>query len=109
MDSRDTPAEPTRDGECAACQEPVPADRIRVLAQRDELVFAELPCQACGSLSLAILLPARPPADSDTAPASRPVDASDVAAVRDFLAGWSGDLRTLVDPARRPDGSQRSA
>ncbi len=40
---------------CTACGAATRADRIRLLASRDDLVFARVRCDACGSESLAIL------------------------------------------------------
>jgi hypothetical protein len=78
--------------ECAACGQPVPGERIRVLARRDELTFAELPCAGCGSTGLAIFVG---PADTLERP---PIDADDVLEMHTFLASWHGDLRALLGP-----------
>jgi hypothetical protein len=87
---------------CAVCDASVPADGIRVVAHRDDLVFAELRCEACGSVALGMVSSAdvaepAPPGTSD----GPPITAGDVARMRDFLASYRGDVRTLVDP---PDG-----
>lgn len=82
-------------GECAACGRAVPVDAARVLASREDLVFAELPCSACGTTSLSILVG---PASSPVGDAVGPDDVLDMHL---FLAAWSGDLRSLVS---RPAG-----
>ena len=37
---------------CTVCEEHVPAERIRLLARRDDLLFLQVACPACGSTSL---------------------------------------------------------
>jgi hypothetical protein len=99
MDQRDQPDLILGGADCAACGATVPASRIRLLAERDDLVFAELACVVCGSRSRAIVVRAAPTPDPVTArPAdpSRPAVASDdVLDMHEFLAAYDGDLRTL--------------
>ncbi|HEV8488656.1 MAG TPA: hypothetical protein VGQ58_02580 [Candidatus Limnocylindrales bacterium] len=99
MDPRDRPD--VADGaECAACGRPVPAETTRVLAQREDLAFVELGCEACGSVSLAIRLgPGRgvsPTSESWTDGSTASIGADDVLDMHLFLAGYRGDLRGLV-------------
>lgn len=100
MEPRDRPFDVVDGAECAACGMAVPADDVRILAQRDDLAFAELPCPHCGSVSLAILV--GPPGDqlpSETpgsARATDPIGPDDVLDMHLLLAGWDGDLRSLV-------------
>ncbi|MFL5749866.1 MAG: hypothetical protein ACJ767_04515 [Chloroflexota bacterium] len=56
MDPRDrTP--PFENGvDCAVCGRTVPAERIRILASRDDLTFVELTCAACRSESLGMIV-----------------------------------------------------
>ena len=96
--------------ECAVCGRTVPADGIRVLAQRDELVFVELACRSCRSESLGIIvesdLPAVHrygeflPADDDRFREALPIGTDDVRLVRDLLA--RGDLDALVGRRDQP-------
>jgi hypothetical protein len=105
MDPRTRPDE--LDGaDCAVCRRPVPADRIRLLAERDDLVFAELDCPSCGSVGLSIIVlrdGVRHPLDDQTA--APPIDESDVVAVRAFLDDYRGDLRALIDSRRNRSGA----
>jgi hypothetical protein len=116
MDPRDR-LRPLLDGVgCTACGAIVPPDRIRVLAQRDDLAFVELACRACTSTTLGLLLAPDDPAGGavlDVAPrgeqtpleearrtSAGPISARDVRAMREFLEGWHGGLREIV----RDDG-----
>jgi hypothetical protein len=110
MDPRDHPSDLVSDADCAACGRPVPRERVRVLARRDDLAFAELPCEQCGSVSLAIFVgppDAAPASGAAPAPGSPAIGPDDVLDMHLLLAGWTGDLRTLVggpDRARGPAG-----
>jgi hypothetical protein len=104
MEQRDR-QQPFANGvECAVCGRTVPADGIRVLAQRDDLVFVELACGSCRSESLGIIVATDAPAgtgygeflaaDHDRFREALPIGADDVRLVRDLLA--RGDLDALV-------------
>ena len=55
MDPRDQ-LRPLLDGVgCTVCGSLVPAERIRILAHRDDLAFVELACPGCGSTTLGML------------------------------------------------------
>ncbi len=41
---------------CTACGASIPADSVRVLAQREHLTFIELRCAVCGSDTLAMAI-----------------------------------------------------
>jgi hypothetical protein len=120
MDPRDRPVRLADGAVCTACGAPVPTDRIRILARRDDLAFVELACLVCGSVALGLLMPpdapdgeavldvagdmpatARPPGTGTF----RPISDADVQAIRDDLAAWQGDLvgwlDTLDDADRR--------
>jgi hypothetical protein len=104
MDQRDHPDLTLGGAECAACGATVPDAQIRLLAQRDDLVFAELDCALCGSRSLAIVVGAALTVDraeaADTLESRDPeapaVAADDVLDMHEFLAGYDGDLHGLV-------------
>ena len=117
MDPRDQ-LRPLLDGVgCAVCGSLVPAERIRILAYRDDLAFVELACPGCGSTTLGMLqgsddggvvLDVAPfgeltPADEARRAGSGPLTAEDVRAARAFLAGWDGDLLGLLRPPDEPD------
>jgi hypothetical protein len=104
MDPRTRPDDLDGAG-CAVCRRSVPAGRIRLLAERDDLVFAELDCPACGSTGLAIIVFRDGRAEASEGETAPPIDGSDVLAVRSFLADYQGDLRTLVSPHRDRTGT----
>ncbi|MEW5990125.1 MAG: hypothetical protein AB1736_02115 [Chloroflexota bacterium] len=98
---------------CTVCEEHVPAARIRLLARRDDLVFLQLDCPACGSTSLGFVADEAVTPEADHLAAVDPISPDDVLDMHDFLAAWSGDLDGLVRRARvarRPagPGSRRS-
>ncbi len=97
MDPRDRPSDLVDGAECGACGRPVPRRDVRLLASRDDLAFAELPCAACGSVSLAIFVGrdaggAVVPGASGAAA----VGGDDVLDMHLLLEGWTGDLRGLL-------------
>jgi hypothetical protein len=108
MDPRDrTP--PFENGvDCAVCGRNVPAERIRILASRDDLTFVELTCAGCRSESLGMIVvgevdgdPSRAygeflPADDARFREALPIGADDVLAVRELLE--RGDLDAFVGP-----------
>ena len=106
MDPRTRPDD--LDGaDCAVCRRPVPASRIRLLAERDDLVFAELDCPSCGSVGLSIIVLSEGTAQAldDGSPAS-PIDENDVMAVRAFLEDYQGDVHALLgSPRNRTDAA----
>ena len=95
---------------CTACGGPLEADRIRVLAERDDLAFVELPCASCGSAALAVVTGAgsgSPHVDlsgsgelavgaEDGFSPAPPIDEDDVLAMRELLRSHRGDLRSLL-------------
>ena len=97
MEPRERPSDTMDRAECAACGRRVPGERIRVLARRDDLTFAELPCGGCGSTGLAIFMGAAT-TGALTEAADRPtVTSDDVLDMHRFLAAWQGDVRGLLD------------
>ncbi|HEU5203592.1 MAG TPA: hypothetical protein VFU17_04790 [Candidatus Limnocylindrales bacterium] len=117
MDPRDQ-LRPLLDGVgCTVCGSLVPAERIRILAHRDDLAFVELSCPGCGSATLGMLQAAADgsavldvapfgeltPADEARRTGTGPITAQDVKAARAFLAGWDGDLVGLLRHPDEPD------
>jgi predicted RNA-binding Zn-ribbon protein involved in translation (DUF1610 family) len=70
---------------CTACGASVPPDRIRVLAEREDLRVVERGCPACGSTEI------------DLATHAAPINQTDVDEMRTLLAGWRGDIHRLLD------------
>ena len=90
---------------CTVCEERVPADRLELLAWRDELVFLQIDCSACLSTTLGFVVSgAADPADLPEAP---PISSDDVLDMHEFLASWRGDLSGLLASDRgRPEPSR---
>lgn len=97
---------------CASCGRPYRPDRIRILAQREELFFVDLGCEACGTQAVAVVTiqaedGEAPRADAgdielarigreDTGEPSRPaVSADEVLQMHEFLAAFDGDFDRL--------------
>ena len=97
---------------CTVCDQPVPVARVRLLARREDMTFVQIDCGACRSTTLAFLADASvlPAAPAGGAPSSTsPVTSDDVIDMHRFLAGWQGDVRSLVAEAGRDaPRSQRS-
>lgn len=107
---------------CTVCGRPIDPARIRILAQRDDLTFVELPCRACGVVALGMVTFVDEPSPSPrrrlrygeftAADEARfadrpPISADDVLAVHELLSSWRGDLRSLLgdDSSRTADRS----
>jgi hypothetical protein len=114
MDPRYHPTDVLDGADCAACGRSVPAARVRLLASRQELAFAEVPCESCGTVSLAIFIgssvpswvsPERVSADTTGVRTPPPIDTDDLLDMHRFLARWTGDLRSLLGGG----GSDRAA
>jgi hypothetical protein len=117
MDRQDRLRALLRGTSCTVCGDPLGAERIRILAEREELAFVELPCPACGATTLGMVT-LRPdgdafldvsgygefgPADEARFGGARPLAADDVLDMHTFLAGYRGSLSELLED-RRPDG-----
>jgi hypothetical protein len=92
---------------CSVCDERVPADQVKLLAWRDDLVFLQLDCGACLSTTLGFVLGGR--ADGPvTAPSANPISSDDVLDMHQLLATWRGDLAGLLtqDARSRADSSR---
>jgi hypothetical protein len=113
---------------CSVCGASIDPDHVRVLAQREDLAFVELPCSTCASASIGIVTfsaddPAAPgmldasddprspmlaeftPDDLARLAGSAPVGLSDVLAMRELLADHRGDLRSLLEDEAGPTTS----
>jgi len=91
--------------QCTVCDERVPAERLRLLAWRDELVFLQIDCSACRSTTLGFVVAGV--TDDSVGPESRPISTDDVLDMHQFLATWRGDLSGLLESDRgRPEPSR---
>ncbi len=81
---------------CTVCEDRVPAERIRLLAWRDELAFLEIDCGACQSTTLGFVMSGAPPDGQAANPAAAPISSDDVLDMHEFLARWEGDLATAL-------------
>ena len=113
MDPRDDLDSLAGGVDCAACGNFVPADRIRVLARRDDISFVEIDCPACRSESLGIVIGDDHgglaagygefgPDDRDRFHEALPIGPDDVHHVHDLLA--RGGLAALVGRTDPPAG-----
>lgn len=95
---------------CTVCHEPVPVERIRLLARREDLTFVQIQCDRCGSTALGFLgnspIPdeAAEHAPEASAPdaAADPISSDEVLEMHEFLAGWDGDARSLLADQGEP-------
>ena len=104
---------------CASCGRPYRPDRIRILAQREELFFVDLGCEACGTQAVAVVTiqaedGETPRADAGELelarmigpgterPVGDPVSAEEVLQMHEFLAGFDGDFERLFRSAGPP-------
>lgn len=104
MDSRDRPTPPADDVACSVCREPVAPEATRLLARRDDLLFLEVSCAACASVTLGFVFAADDVHVPDVVRlAGAPtLTADDVLDMHEHLAAWQGDLRSLLE---RPRGT----
>ena len=85
---------------CTVCEERVPADRLTLLAWRDDLAFLQLDCAACLSTTLGFVQGGR--GDEPTGPPHpAPISADDVLDMHQLLATWRGDLAGLLAGSAR--------
>lgn len=80
---------------CSVCDASVPADRVKLLAWRDDLAFLELDCGDCLSTTLGFVMVSQ--ADLADHPAqAAPITTDDVLDMHQLLAAWRGDLTGLL-------------
>lgn len=98
MDSRDRPSGPADDVACSVCREPVAPGGTRLLARRDDLLFLEVSCPACASVTLGFVFAADDIHVPDVVrlAGAPPVSGDDVLDMHEHLAAWNGDLRSLL-------------
>lgn len=108
MDSRDRPTSAADEVACSVCREPVAPGRTRVLARRDDLLFLEVSCAACASVTLGFVFAEDDVQVPDVVrlAGAPPISADDVLDMHHHLAAWDGDLRSLLVHSRRT-GQQR--
>jgi hypothetical protein len=87
---------------CTVCEDRVPAERVRLLAWRDDLAFLEIDCPACRSTSLGFVLAGGSPDGEGGHPEMAPITYDDVLDMHEFLARWQGDLKAAVARGARP-------
>ncbi|HYK95577.1 MAG TPA: hypothetical protein VE011_06915 [Candidatus Dormibacteraeota bacterium] len=80
---------------CTVCEERVPADRVKLLAWRDDLAFLQIDCGSCFSSSLGFMLNGRTDEPVERQ-ARAPVSTDDVLDMHQLLASWRGDLTGLL-------------
>lgn len=86
---------------CTVCEERVPATRVKLLARRDDLLFLQIECPACGSTSLGFIADERVEWETERLDRGAVVSSDDVLDMHAFLEEWTGDLASLV---RAPSG-----
>jgi transcription elongation factor Elf1 len=112
---------------CPACGRRYRGSRIKLLAERDGLFFVDLDCSRCGSHTVAIVTVERDETELSIIDASDielavdlepehlgellpegtdPVNADDVLAVHELLAGFEGDMYALLGAAGLRDGAE---
>jgi hypothetical protein len=103
---------------CVRCGQPYPASGIKVLAQRDEIAFVQLICFNCQVQTLALVTGvdslasgadgAADGVDADAAGRTAwPISVDDVLEMHDFLDGYEGDLRSLLDRTEEPGNGEQ--
>ena len=91
---------------CTVCDERVPAERLQLLAWREELVFLQIDCGSCLSTTLGFVVSGTPDAPEDL-PTASPITSDDVLDMHQFLSSWRGDLSALLGSGDgRPEPSR---
>jgi hypothetical protein len=88
---------------CTRCGRPYGAEGVVVLALREEIAFVQLACSACRVQTLALVTGISGDSawaqgeGADASPERPAISEADVLEMRSFLAGYRGDLRTLLE------------
>jgi hypothetical protein len=85
---------------CTVCDAAVPADRVKLLAWREDLCFLQLDCGDCLSTTLGFVMASQSETDGRPAPAA-PISSDDVLDMHQLLATWRGDLTGLLSGDER--------
>ena len=85
---------------CSVCDAAVPADRIKLLAWREDLVFLQLDCGECLSTTLGFVMVSQAAGEDHPALAA-PISSDDVLDMHQLLATWRGDLTGLLSGEER--------
>jgi len=86
--------------QCTVCDAAVPADRVKLLAWREDLAFLELDCADCLSTTLGFVMTSQAGDGGHRAPAP-PISSDDVLDMHQLLATWRGDLTGLLSGDER--------
>ena len=86
--------------QCTVCDAAVPADRVKLLAWREDLAFLQLDCGDCLSTTLGFVM-VSPPGDGDRPAPAAPISSDDVLDMHQLLATWRGDLTGLLSGEER--------
>ena len=121
MDPRDRLRALLEQASCTVCGDGLAPGSARILAEREDLAFVEMPCRSCGAVTLGMVtipegvgMPGLDdieahvvaevdPADRAPVPAAAPLDGDDILDMHGFLADWQGGLRDLFDRPRDRD------
>lgn len=86
--------------QCTVCDAAVPADRVKLLAWREDLCFLQLDCGDCLSTTLGFVMVSQAGSGDRPAPAA-PISSDDVLDMHQLLATWRGDLTGLLSGDER--------
>jgi hypothetical protein len=82
---------------CTVCEDPVPPDRVRLLAWRDDLAFLQIDCAACRSTSLGFVMTGASAVVDTLQDSAPPISSDDVLDMHAFLSDWNGDFGSVLD------------
>ena len=85
---------------CSVCDASVPADRVKLLAWREDLAFLQFECAGCLSTTLGFVMTSQA-GDADRPAPAAPISSDDVLDMHQLLATWRGDLTGLLSGAER--------